>query len=183
MSAAIDFLKELADRLVNQDNHFTASPNYCIQERKIICGIDEDYGGEIGWFDNDNGSQADGEEAERLEAKYDDTGEIQDGWTRCGYKYEWEHTGTNFLTLAKAKEYVAGQGFRRHMGEIRVYTDSHCYNAEMKEVRRLLAGPVVECINALAMFNKAITKAHIDKAADAARIALAALDAAKEPHQ
>lgn len=39
MSAAIDFLKELADRLVNQDNHFTASPNYCIQERKIICGI------------------------------------------------------------------------------------------------------------------------------------------------
>lgn len=182
MSAAIDFLKELADLLVNQDNHFTASPNYCIQEHRIISGIDEDYGGEIGWFDDDNGILAEGEEADELEAAYQETGEASDGWIRCGYKREWAYTGISFLTDAEALAYVAKRG-HRHNGEIRVYTDSHCYNAEMKEVRRLLAGPVVECINALAMFNKAITKAHIDKAADAARIALAALDAAKEPHQ
>jgi len=53
MSAAIDFLTTLAGRLQTQDNCYTASPNYCIQENRLFCGIDEDYGGEIGWFNND----------------------------------------------------------------------------------------------------------------------------------
>lgn len=189
MSKAIEFLRQLATQLQTQDNAYTASPNYCIQEHQLFCGIDEDYGGTIGWFSDEARfpEEPTSRKHRALERYYDRYGKEPEGWTRCGYEYRWQYTGVSFLTNEAAHAYVAGQGRRRHENEIRVYVDSHYRNAEMREVRRLLAGPVAECIEALNELQQAVQFApvgvRIIKAAEAARNALASLDTAKEPQQ
>lgn len=182
MSKAITFLADLAEKLRTQDNCCTASPNYCIQELRLVCGINEDYGGEIGWFSEEARHPEDKNSRKHraLERYYDKYGREPDGWTRCGYEYKWKYTGVNFLTHDAAHAYVAGQGRRRHENEIRVYVDSHCYNHEMREVRRLLAGPVHDCIKALQAM---IEEDDGGMAATQAKAALAYLDTALEPHQ
>ena len=187
--SAIDFLTDLSAKLREQDNAYTASPIYCIQEHKGIYGIDEDYGGKIGWFNEDGGSQADGRKEKALERYYDRYGKEPEGWTRCGYEHRWQYTGLSFLTHAAAHGYVANNK-HRHEDEIRVYVDSAWRNYEMKEVRRLLAGPVAECIatlSAVANYDMA-DNGHVGMFDNDAlwarmRAALASLETAKEPHQ
>lgn len=186
MSKSIEFLRQLADKLHTQDNAYTASPNYCIQEYQLITGLDTDFGGEVGWFDTDNYTQADHKKSEALDRYHDRYGKEPDGWTRTAYDWHWRYTGISFLTHNAAQAYVANNG-HRHENELRVYVDSHYRNAEMREVRRLLAGPVADCIEALNELQQAVQFApvgvRIIKAAEAARNALASLDTAKEPQQ
>lgn len=188
MSKAIEFLRHLATKLQTQDNAYTASPNYTIQENVLICGIDEDYGGEIGWFGEEATEPLDknSRKYRALERYYDKYSREPDGWTRCGYEFRWKYTGISFLTHEAAHAYVERCN-HRHTYPIRVYVDSHYRNAEMKEVRRLLAGPVADCIEALNELQQSVQFAPVGvrtiKAADAARTALESLDTAKEPHQ
>ena len=185
---SIDFLTDLAEKLRTQDNAYTASPNYCIQENRLICGIDEDYGGKVGWFaEESNNPEAEGSRKHRaLERYYDKHGHEPNGWTRCTYEYRWTYTGISFLTHAAAHAYVKQCNYR-HTYEIRVYVDSHYRNREMKEVRRLLAGPVVDCLRLLVE-----ARATLEMWADVAPsvslcadidAALASLETSKEPHQ
>lgn len=193
MRKAIEFLANLAKQLQEQDNICTASPNYCIQENVLICGIDEDYGGTIGWFNaySEGYYPAEGKKAKALDRYYARYDKEPEGWNRCGYEFKWEYTGISFLTKAAADEYVADQR-HRHTYDLRVYVDSHYRNAEMREVRRLLAGPVQECIAALKIAKGTIQHyqyggSNYSVQANAAmRIidnALAALDTATEPHR
>lgn len=195
MSKSIEFLRQLAERLQTQDNCFTASPNYCIQEYRCITGIDQDYTDQIGWFDTDGGSMASDEEAATLEAGYDEDGTIPDGWIRTGYDWQWRCIGVSFLTKDAADAFVSSQRHNYRDG-LRVYVDSHYRNAEMREVRRLLAGPLVACLellnearNSLAIGLETPGELEADWSIEdrelVARIdsALAALDTAKEPHQ
>ena len=183
---SLDFLTDLAAKLQTQDNLYTASPIYCIQERKGIYGLDEDYGGQIGWFEEDGGGQAEGRKEKALERYYDRYGKEPDGWTRCGYDHRWQYTGLSFLTHDAAHGYVANNKYR-HKDEIRVYVDSAYRNREIKEVRPLLAGPVAECVKLLADARATLEVwrdvspavslcSDIDKA-------LSNLETAKEPHQ
>ena len=195
MSKSIEFLRNLAQQLQTQDNAYTASPNYCIQERVLICGIDEDYGGKVGWFAEEATEPLD--ESTRkyraLERYYDQHNKEPDGWTRCGYEFSWRYTGMSFLTHEAAHAYVSQCGYR-HDYPIRVYVDSHYRNHEMREVRRLLAGPVANCIESLTELTGAILECECDDSKNLADTitaeieqracdALAALDTAKEPHQ
>jgi len=193
MTTAIEFLRELAERLHTQDNACTASPNYCIQENRLHCGVDEDYGGTVGWFENESNAPIDDSTSKynELELYYDEYGREPNGWTRCGYEFRWEYTGISFMTHEAAHAYVAQCNYR-HTYEIRVYVDSHYRNREMKEVRRLLAGPVVSCIGALDVAKGCIQYykhggSNYAKQANAAMAvidaALAAIDTAREPHQ
>jgi len=43
MSHTTEFLNRIAAELQEQDNAFTASPIYCIQEYVLVAGIDLDY--------------------------------------------------------------------------------------------------------------------------------------------
>lgn len=192
MSKSIEFLRNLAQQLQTQDNAYTASPNYCIQEHQLFCGIDEDYGGTIGWFSEEARfpEEPTSRKHRALERYYDRYGKEPIGWTRCGYEFRWRHTGVCFLTYEAAHAYVAGRGRRQHENEIRVYVDSHYRNAEMREVRRLLAGPIAECIEVLLAVHQYDMADHgnvgmFDNEALWARMAaaLASLDTAKEPHQ
>lgn len=191
MTNSIDFLRELAERLQTQDNAYTASPNYCIQENRLHCGVDEDYGGAVGWFEDESSAPLDESTRKHraLERYYDKFGCEPSGWTRCGYEYRWVYCGINFLTHAAAHDYVAQCNYR-HTYEIRVYVDSHYRNREMKEVRRLLAGPVADVIEAAVSLAERLpsgarqlenyfAKAELSRI----RAALAALETAKEPHQ
>lgn len=193
MSNAIEFLRDLAQKLQNQDNACTASPNYCIQEHVQIVGIDLDYANSIGWFSNEDGEMASEEECNLLEAEYDASGEEREGWTRAGYDWKWQYTGISFMTMAAAQAYIDGNG-HRHSNKLRVYVDSHYRNREMREVRRLLAGPVSELLDTfselLPMLERdsyrAVTGifstdtwALIGKA----NALIETLDTAKEPHQ
>lgn len=191
MSKSIEFLQSLAEKLRTQDNLCTASPNYTIQEEHIVSGLDLDYFPEVGWFHSDgDGYPAEGEEAKQLEAEYEKTGNEPTDWNRTGYIKSWEYTGMAFLTKAAADAYVAQCAYR-HRRPIRVYVDSHYRNPEMKEVRRLLAGPVQECINALRLCLPELAawmKDHGEdiKSQEALEVGCAALDAldtAREPHQ
>lgn len=100
MSNAIEFLRDLAQKLQTQDNAYTASPNYCIQEHVQIVGIDLDYANSIGWFSDEDGEMASEEEGNLLEAEYDASGEEREGWTRAGYDWKWQYTGVSFMTMA-----------------------------------------------------------------------------------
>lgn len=195
MSAAIDFLTTLAGRLQTQDNCYTASPNYCIQENRLFCGIDEDYGGEIGWFNNDGDGMAEGRKAKALERYYDRYSKEPSNWTRCGYKNIWQYSGVSFLTKDAADAYVKHNA-HKHEYEIRVYVDSHYRNHEMCEVRRLLAGPVANCLALLREARSSLADGLEPEAfgesessmADRVLVryidtALEVLDTAKEPHR
>lgn len=192
----IDFLKTLAERLQTQDNLCTASPNYTIQEHRLICGIDEDYGGNVGWFGEEARYPEDENSRKHraLERYYDRYGKEPDGWTRCGYEFKWRYTGISFLTHDAATEYVKNNR-RRHEYEIRVYVDSHYRNPEMREVRRLLSGPVLACIAALRDVTAELQQLHAHHYRDceggcpahtylqAATAALDSLTTQPEPHQ
>lgn len=194
MSKSIEFLRNLAQQLQTQDNAYTASPNYCIQEHVQEVGIDMDYAHSEGWFNHDDEYQhADDKKAKALDRYYDRYGKEPEGWTKLGYTWKWKYTGINFLTHDAAHAYAANNS-HRHENELRVYVDSHYRNHEMREVRRLLAGPVAECIEALAELTGAILECERDDSKSLADTitaeieqracdALAALDTAKEPHQ
>lgn len=184
--SAIDFLSDLAQKLREQDNLCTASPIYCIQEHQQVVGIDPDYTDNIGFFSCEDGRQAEGKELEGLEARYDEDFEVPEGWNRAGYDWRWQYTGLSFLTHDAAHGYVANNK-HRHEDEIRVYVDSAYRNREMKEVRRLLAGPLLECVKLLIEARATLEMwkdvapsvslcADIDKA-------ISNLETAKEPHQ
>jgi hypothetical protein len=193
MSKSIEFLRDLAHKLQTQDNAYTSSPNYCIQEYRLITGLDTDFGGEVGWFDTDNYNQADHKKSEALDRYYDRYGKEPDGWTRTGYDWHWRYTGIAFLTHDAAHAYVTNNA-HRHENEIRIYVDSHYRNHEMREVRRLLAGPVVKLLDTFSELlpllerdsdraTQGIFSADTWSQIGKANTLMESLDAAKEPHQ
>lgn len=191
MIHAAEFLNRMATALCEQDNAYTASPIYCIQEEVLVAGIDTEYYSTVGWFSEDGGVLADARKARALERYYDRYGKEPDGWTRTGYEYVWRYTGRVYLTKAAADAFV---GFsKKH----RVYVDSAFRNHELKEVRRLLSGPLAQCVQALQQADQFITNGielgfirlpdadcpdPARATPDAIKAALALLESAKEPH-
>lgn len=137
----VEFLDALAAKLTGQDNAYTASPVYCVQQRVLITGIDTDYASDIGWFCE--GDLADPQKARALDRYYNRFNREPDNWTRTGYEWRWRYTGQFYLTKEAADAFV---GDSKHH---RVYVDSACRNHELKEIRRLLAGPLAQCVRAL----------------------------------
>lgn len=192
MSHVAEFLARMAVNLREQSNEYTASPIYCIQERVLVAGIDLDYATTVGWIDGDrNDGLADDHMTRVLDRYYRRFNKEPDGWTRTGYEWAWRYTGRAYLTRAAADAFVGNS--KKH----RVFVDSACRNHELKEVRRLLAGPLSQCVQALQQADQFITNgielgfirlpdadcpdpAHATPGA--IKAALALLETAKEPH-
>lgn len=194
MSKSIEFLRNLAQQLQTQDNAYTASPNYCIQEHVQEVGIDMDYAQNEGWFNHDDEyQQADDKKAKALDRYYDRYGKEPEGWTKLGYTWKWKYTGINFLTHDAAHAY-ASSNQHRHKNELRVYVDSHYRNHEMREVRRLLAGPVAKLLDTFSELLPLLER-DADRAVTGifsqdtwsiigkANTLMESIDTAKEPHQ
>ena len=157
----IDFLNDLAQKLHSQDNAYTSLPVYCIQEKMLICGIDEDYGGNVGWFSEEARFPEDESSRKHraLERYYDRYSKEPDGWTRCGYVFRWKYTGISFFTKEAADKYVKERAYNHTYG-VRVYVDSLYRNPEMREIRRLLAGPIPNCITILKEVTDELRQLH-----------------------
>lgn len=175
MSQGIEFLNTLAYNLRRQDNAYTSYPIYEVQEAILIAGLDTAYTETIGWFHTDN-FMADEAEAAELEAEFEKTGDEPPDWTRTGYDHRFQQV-QSFLTLSAAEDYIKTNS-HRHKGDLRVYVESAYRNTEWKELRRMLSGPVQDCIGALQAM---LDEDDGGREAAKARAALASLDAYKDP--
>jgi len=168
MSHAIEFLSRLSAALNTQDNEYTASPIYCIEEHVLVTGLALEYAPNVGWMHSEDGL-ADEQTTRDLDRHYRHFGSEPEEWTRTGYEWDWRYTGQFYLTRAAANAFVGNNK------KYRVYIDTACRNHELKQVRRLLAGPLLRCVKLLQEIGESIE-------IDAVKSALTNLDTAKEPH-
>ncbi len=132
----LEKVRKLAELLRTQDNRCTHLPVFMVQREELVSGLDADYCETIGWFHCDSsGRPEDGEEADALEAAYEETGEVPDCYYRCGYRYEWRNVQP-FLTEEGAKEYIRING--HNLGKTRIYVESGYRNAEWEFMRELI---------------------------------------------
>lgn len=124
---------EIGRRMVadaKDNDHCTAHPLFCVEKRRLVTGIDTDYTDNIAWIDED-GYILPADEAAALEAAYDETGEVPNGYTRTGFVEEWEHVDT-YLTPQAAEARINGGK------DGRVNVNSAYRNSEMRAVRDFL---------------------------------------------
>lgn len=129
-------VREIGQRLREQDNRCTELPIFLVQTKRRIYGLDTQYSDFHVWVDSD-GNEADEAEQKRLDAKYEDDGnDSQDDWTRTSYLDVWE-VATVCLTEQGCKNYIAKMAHRLH--EPRIYVESGYRNDEWRDVREYLS--------------------------------------------
>lgn len=158
MNKAIVFLKDLATKLREQDNYCTSYPIYTVQEQVVIAGFDADYTEEIAWFYDGQMIGEESSERVELEAGHDRGEGPPYGHTRTGIAREWRMCEV-FMTLDAANAYIGTNG-HRHSSELRVYIESGHRNPELRELRRMLAGPIIECIQSLGVVTDELKQLH-----------------------
>lgn len=120
-----DVIAGIAARLQSQDNHCTADPMFCVQEKKRDIGYAVRYSKpeETVWINLKSGSL-----------------EPLPPWTKgaeeFGYKNRWETVMVAF-TEEGCKEYLRLNG-HNHKGETRIYVDSFSRCPEMQAIRETL---------------------------------------------
>lgn len=136
----IQFLKEMKDRLLTQDNCYTTDPVYVVQE-KYKQSV-PDYRGEfveyIETMSGDNCSYDSYEEMVEafLESGYDKEEQINDSdYFENSYNIDWRNINYHF-TREGAEWFIKRK--KHDYNELRIYVDSlyHCY--EMKMLRDIL---------------------------------------------
>lgn len=130
-------LERVGELIRTQDNRATQAPIFAVQQRKRIYGMDPDYTDDIAWIDSANDyDEADERTARRLEAIHRSTGKERDGWTRTGYRDEWEFV-TACFTEAGCAEFIRING--HNLTDPRIYAYGSWRNAEWNAVRDHLA--------------------------------------------
>jgi hypothetical protein len=90
---------------------------------------------DIAWlFDGDELDEAD---AEKMEAAYDETGDIPDNYTRTAYVDRWDFV-TACFTEQGCKDYLAVN--KHNLKEHRIYAESGYRNKEWIALRKFLLG-------------------------------------------
>lgn len=127
-------LEEISQRIRTQDNRCTAHPIVLVEREEHIYGIDFDYDPEIAWLHEDECVRVwDETLCASLEAQYQDTGDIPEGYRRVGYKKRWTYV-SSFFTVAAAELFITNNT-HRYSDRLRVYIDSAYRNPEWIEVR------------------------------------------------
>lgn len=195
MSNSIEFLNALANNLRQQDNQYTRLPVYEVQEKVRIYGICDDYTDSFEWIcDSEIVTNDESEEYTRdqLEAMQDNFDFVPDEYDRVGY-IEREMCVATFFTQKAAEKYMASNS-HRHEGELRMYVSSAYRNPEWAELRRLLAGPLLDCLFALQDVTEELRQLHAHHYAsceggcpansyiEKAKQVLANLDTYKDPY-
>lgn len=190
--SAINFLRSIARELQTQDNACTSMPIPTVVHRHAVTGIDADCADDFAWFEHDSGrihildTPDTDPEVTAMEAKWREDGTEPDGWTRTGIVQRTE-TVQAFLTTKAAHAFIARRA-HDYRGDLQVYIESAYRNPEMAEVRRLMCGPLLACVEALddlliTIENPERTAKQSVDAADAGRRALAVLDSFQDPHK
>ncbi len=135
-TAVIELL-ELSEAIRTQDNCATSHPIFTVQQQRRIYGFDPAYTDDAVWIDQMNECrEADAEERKRLDAEEDETGKEPHGWTRTGYRDQWEFV-TACLTRKGAEDFIARQ--RHNLKDPRVYVESAYRNQEWIDLRAALS--------------------------------------------
>jgi len=137
MNETLEFLKRLAEEINAQENYGTADPIYCIQELKSIPVVIPNDDTKTQWV-SDDGEVAEGEQADMLQAYWEKYGMEPNHWNLEHFREEWVHTGQTYLTLKSARDFIEGND------NLRVYVNSAHNNHEIREIRRLLSGPLLQ---------------------------------------
>lgn len=128
-------LRVIGELIRTQDNRITDSPIFIVQQKRIIAGVDADYGGELVWVDNDSHEVTDPTEAAELEAYWAEHCVEPDGYTRTGKAEIWEFV-TACFTEQGCKDYLARDG--HNLKEPRIYAAGSYRNEEFRAVRKFL---------------------------------------------
>lgn len=120
-------ITEISTRLKTQDNRITYDPMFCVQEKRIVYGMDPQWSDDELWIDTSGGviecdAPADGLETETI---------VKTG------KFEYWEIQMVAFTEVGCQQYIDLNG-HNHRGELRIYAMSFRRCPEMLEVRKFL---------------------------------------------
>lgn len=129
-------MARIGELIRTQDNRITAEPIFIVQQKRRICGVEDDYADGHMWYDPLRcESYDDDEKAERdAERESEDLPPVQ--WQRGGYVDTWEFV-TACFTEQGCKDYIAADG--HNLREPRIYAAGSYRNNEWRAVRKYLA--------------------------------------------
>jgi hypothetical protein len=132
-------IEEIANRILHQDNAFTADPMFLVEQEDRIYGIDPDYDPQIAWLHADECVEVNDKELlVKLDAEYEDTGGEPEGYRRVGYAKRWTYVNC-FFTRAAAEQFIKNRG-HDYRYPLRVYVDSAYRNPEWRAVVKHVLG-------------------------------------------
>jgi hypothetical protein len=134
--SALEALAAIGEALATQDNRLTGNPIFVVQRSRRTYGFDTNYTEDcIAWLGDDH-IETKGAEYEALEAKWEETGDEPDGYTRTAYVDTWEYV-MPFFTERAAQRYIDENG-HNHGGkeQLRIYVESGYRNHEWEAIRR-----------------------------------------------
>lgn len=138
LDEAVGLLRRFAaigEALATQDNRITANPVFVVQRSRRTYGFDPNYTEDsIAWIDTEC-VEVSADEYEALEAKWEESGDEPDGYTRTAYVDTWEYV-MPFFTERAAQRYIDENG-HNHGGKehLRIYVESGYRNHEWSEIR------------------------------------------------
>lgn len=160
---SIEFLNNLSSQIFTQDNEYTSIPIFTVKELVTHIGIDTEYATEVEvvWInDGEIVGEDDTEEMTptKLESMYNNGEDIPDGFYRTGIGYQ-SVIREVFLTRRAAEAYIKKQA-HRHSGTLSLSVESAHRNPELREIRRLLSGPIQEGIASLQRMVEVAERPH-----------------------
>ena len=132
--AATDRNVEIGELIRTQDNRITAHPQFIVQQRRRIYGVNHDFTDEYEWRDNEDSERvATEDEVGQLEHPFEDHN-LGGDWEKVGYVDIWEFV-TACFTEKGCEDYIAANG---HLNSPRIYAASAYRNREFIDVREFL---------------------------------------------
>jgi hypothetical protein len=126
-------LEAIGKALRTQDNRCTDQPLFVVERKRRDYGYDPVWGGDVAWLSE--GVEVEKAEADALEAKYQDSGDEPDGYSRTAYVDRWEFV-TACFTEQGCKDFIAVQ--KHNLGETRIYAHGSYRNKEWRTIREFL---------------------------------------------
>lgn len=136
-------LEELAHELRTQDNRITAEPLFCVQQERLVWGMDEGYSDDFEWYKIDDGETWAEEDAleevrarDSVELDEEEDIDLEDhGYRKAFYSKYWDFVTAHFTAKA-AQRYIDQNA--HNLRNPRVYVTSQYRCDEWNRVRRFL---------------------------------------------
>ena len=137
MSKTTQAMAAIGQLIATQDNRITAEPIFIVQQKRRICGIEDDFAEGHRWYDPIGVESYDDEGKAQRDADRAADGSRPIPWQRGGYIDVWEFV-TACFTEQGCKDYIARNV--HNLREPRIYAEGSYRNAEWRAVRSYLLG-------------------------------------------
>jgi hypothetical protein len=131
----MDSLKKIGEFIRTQDNRYTDQPMFLVEQVVRTWGFMPGHSEFSAWINHeDDWSEADEEDAKRLDALEDDC-EDTGSWEKIGYKDDWEFV-TACFTEQGCKDFLEING--HNLKQPRIYAAGSWRNKEFRDIRNAL---------------------------------------------